>query len=65
MEEGNRKKNKMKKVKAILVLWTNFLKGDVMLIEDEIDHKEEVVEEENLKGFALDVECKAIWNLNG
>ena len=64
MDKGSINKSKLKNVKAFPILRTILVEGDLVLIEDEVNHQEEEVEEENLKAYASDVGRKAIGHLN-
>ena len=56
MDEGNKRKSKLKKVKSILLQQRRLSEKDLMLIEGMVEQHEVEVEEENLKSFASDVE---------
>ena len=56
MDERNKNKRKLKKVKVVLVQCRRRLRKHLMWIKDMVDEKEVEVEEVNLKLFALDVE---------
>ena len=55
MEEENKRKSKLRKVKAIIVQYMRLLEKGLMMIEDMVEHHEVKLEKVNLKSFVSNV----------